>query len=209
MERAKVSELLLPTEIQNETMKSPIRSLLKNATHDVHNRMHNHDGFSAIKQGKADKRLYNLLLRRLYGFYRPFELCAEMSNERSGWLYLDLTVMGTRADEFDSIPTCNKIPDLSTPNRRLGSLYVVAGSALGGRELSRGLDALLGVGVTSGREFFLGFGDRTGEIWRQYLASLNSASTNPGASKEIVGAAIETFAAFEHWAAGWKDKTNG
>lgn len=193
---------------QELAVREPVRCLLRKATQDVHDRMHCHDGFDAVKSGVVDKRSYEMLLRRLYGFYHPFQRRAGLSNDRSGWLRSDLTALGVTVDAFDNIPSCTQIPYLYTPNRRLGALYVVAGSALGGRELSRGLDALLGTGVTAGREFFLGYGDRTGEVWRQCLASLGSASTVQGASAEIVSAAVETFAAFEHWAAGWKDETN-
>jgi len=171
--------------------------------------MHIHDGFDAVKGGTIDKRSYQLLLRRLFGFYRPFELSAGLTADRSTWLHSDLSALDVPAGEIENSPSCCQIPYLNTPNRRLGALYVVAGSALGGRELSRGLDGILGVGITSGREFFLGYGDQTGQVWRQCLASLASASAKPGASAEIVGAAVETFAAFEHWAEGWKDETKG
>jgi heme oxygenase len=171
--------------------------------------MHAHDGFDSIKSGTIDKRSYVLLLRRLYGFYLPFEQRADLCNDRSSWLGSDLTALGVASEDFGGIPNCSQTPQLDTPNRRLGALYVVAGSALGGRELSRGLDSVLGKGVTSGRTFFLGYGDRTGEVWRECLTSLALASGRSGASAEIIGAAVETFAAFEQWAAGWKDETNG
>lgn len=187
----------------------PVRWLLRNATKDIHDRMHTHDGFAAVKDGTIDKRSYQLLLRRLYGFYQPFELSSGQNLDRSTWLHSDLSALAVAVRENEKISACNQIPHLNTPNRRLGALYVVAGSALGGRELARGLDAVLGVGVTSGRKFFLGYGDRTGEVWRQCLARIAAAATTPGASAEIVGAAVETFAAFEQWAAGWKDETNG
>ena len=178
---------------------------LRDATAVVHERMHVHDGFRAIKDGSIDKSSYSQLLRRLYAFYKPFELETGLGNLRSRWLAQDLDALGFDASLREKLLDCADIPRLQTTYRRLGALYVVAGSALGGRQLARGLDHLFSSDETTGRLFFLGHGAQTGVVWRDYLAQLAAVPPDPHTQTEIVDAAIDTFAVFERWASGWKD----
>jgi heme oxygenase len=89
------------------------------------------------------------------------------------------------------------------------ALYVAEGSALGGRELVRGLDRLFGISVAEGRKFFIGRGTATGEAWRAYLALLSAAQPEPSACAEIIKGAVKTFAVFEHWLNGWSTSSHG
>ena len=175
---------------------------LRDATTVVHERMHGHDGFAAIKAGVIDKSSYIQLLCRLYGFYKPFELEAGSGDMRSRWLVQDLDALGLDATAREKAPDCAEIPRLQTAHRRFGALYVVAGSVLGGRQLARGLDNLFAPQETAGRLFFLGHGAQTGAVWRDYLAQLAAVPPDPDTHTEIVDAAIDTFAVFERWASG-------
>lgn len=80
---------------------------------------------------------------------------------------------------------------------------MIEGSALGGLELERSLDRLLGSGTTAGRRFFKGRGAGTKPAWTAYLEQLVTASTERHATATIIAAATETFAAFETWLSGW------
>ena len=171
--------------------------------------MHGHDGFAAIKAGLIDKISYIQLLCRLHGFYKPFDLETGLGDLRSQWLAQDLDALGLDAPMREKILDCAHIPRLKTPHRRLGALYVVAGSALGGRQLARGLDHLFPTDETAGRLFFLGHGAQTGAVWRDYLTELAAVPADPYTYAEIVDAAIDTFAVFERWASGWKDAPHG
>ena len=183
---------------------------LRDATALVHERMHGHDGFGAIKNGTIDKTSYTQILCRLYGFYRPFERETGISAVRSRWLGQDLGDLGLDDTLREKIRDCAGIPRLQTAHGRLGALYVVAGSALGGRQLARGLDHLFPPDETAGRRFFLGHGAQTGAVWRDYLAQLAAVPPDDTHTQaEIVDAAIDTFAVFERWALGWKDAAHG
>ena len=183
----------------------PLHCKLREATAAVHERMHRHDGFLAIKEGAIDKTCYTQLMCRLYAFYRPFERETGFGDIRSQWLGQDLDALGLDPSLRKKIRDCTNIPRLQTAHRRLGALYVVAGSALGGRQLARGLDHLFPSDDTAGRRFFLGHGAQTGTVWRDYLAQLAAVPTDPYTQTEIVEAALDTFAVFEHWTLGWKD----
>jgi len=187
---------------------SPVRWVLRAATQDVHDRLHRHAGFAAIQDATIGLAEYQNLIVRLHGFYVPFEAAAGIGPDRSTWLAGDLAALGL-ARPLQALPRCPHVPRLDSAHLRLGALYVVEGSALGGRDLARGLDRLLGKDVTAGRQFFIGRGPGTGEAWRGYLAQLSAAPSGPPVRAEIIKGAVETFAAFEHWMDGWNTLSHG
>ena len=186
-----------------QTAESPFRWVLRDTTHDVHQRLHRHDGFAAIQTGAIDLAAYRRLLFRLHGFYVPFEAAADVRPDRSAWLESDLRALGMDPTGLGARAMCNDIPCLNTAAARLGALYVVEGSALGGRHLARNLDGLLGAEAIDGRRFFVGRGSGTGEAWRRYLSQLSAGSSDPLARTRIIDAALETFAVFESWLSDW------
>ena len=198
----------LPTA-EADTAIGAFRWVLREATQDVHQRLHRHDGFAAIQNTTIDTASYLRLLLRLYGFYVPFEAAADIGRDRSAWLEDDMRTLGVDRQALGAAAMCNEIPCLKSADARLGALYVVEGSALGGRDLGRNLDRLLGPEAIDGRRFFLGRGPGTGAAWKRYLAQLSASSAEPESRTKIIGAAMETFAVFEKWLSGWSTATNG
>ena len=197
--------LSVPVATRETIPLQSLHCLLRDATSVIHDRMHGHDGFHAIKNGTIDRTSYRKLLCRLYGFYKAFERETNLGDQRSGWLVQDLSALGLDAADYEKIAVCAEIPQLNTPNKRLGALYVVFGSSLGGRQLARSLDHLFQFNETAGRIFFLGHGAQTGAVWRDYLAELAEVSPDSDTQIEVINAASDTFAVFEQWASGWKD----
>lgn len=191
-----------------DSRRPPLRLVLREATQEVHERLHRHVGFAAIKSATIGLAEYRDLLVRLYGFHVAFEAAAGIGDERSGWLADDLEATGWEGP-LDAVPKCPHMPGLHNARFRLGALYVAEGSALGGRDLARGLDRLLGQGVPRGRRFFIGRGSATGDAWRSYLARLSAAPAEPSARAEVVEGAVETFSAFENWLSGWSTSSHG
>ena len=175
-----------------------VRQHLRHATQDAHQRLHLHPGFAAIQNETIALPAYRALLLRLYGFYLPFEAATEIGTERSRWLREDIEAVSPGGVP-PTVPLCPSLPLLDTAERRLGALYMVEGSALGGRGLARHLERLFGPGTRAGRCFFLGRGAATGEAWTAFLARLAAA----GHGGEIVAAAVEIFTVFEAWLGGW------
>jgi len=181
---------------------SSLRWVLRAATQDVHDRLHHHAGFASIQDATIGLADYQDLIVRLYGFYVPFEAAAAIEPDCSNWLAGDLETLGLKRS-LHTLPKCPSVPRLDSAYLRLRALYVIEGSTLEGRGLARGLDRLLGTGVTGGRRFFTGRGTGTGEAWRGYLAQLSAAPSEPNGRAEIIKGAVETFAAFEHWLNRW------
>lgn len=187
-----------------EGVATNARELLRVATQAPHERLHLHAGFSIVKDGSITLPDYRALLIRLYGFYLPFERAVGVDEIRTQWLESDLLWLGVDAASLSRVRLCADLPRYDCPERRLGALYVVEGSALGGRQLFRGLEQLLGVTSTEGRRFFAGRGSGTGQAWSGYLGQLASVGSEPAARAALVSAAVETFEAFEIWLGGWR-----
>jgi CheY-like chemotaxis protein len=127
-----------------------LRDLLRSATSEIHERLHHHEGMAAIQSGNIDQPMYVALLRRLYGFHKPFEAAAEIAPDRTGWLESDLAVFGVDAEMRTALSFCTAFPENPSAEYILGARYVVEGSALGGQGLARKLDGLKGIGVIAG-----------------------------------------------------------
>lgn len=183
----------------------PVHALLRHTTRDVHRRLHRHDGFASVQDGTCTLDAYRRLLLRLHGFHRPFEAAAGLAPERSVWIADDLAYLGVDAQALASHASCAFIPRLHDDPRRVGALYVVEGSTLGGRELFHGLDRLFGAETIAGRRFFFGRGATTIDRWKDYLARLTRCASDPARTTAINEAAAETFACFEHWMADWNE----
>lgn len=194
-----------PSVASNLIDITPCRIALRSATQDSHERLHRHAGFSAVKDGTISLPDYRALLTCLYGFYLPFERAVGVDNIRTQWLEEDLIRLGVNSASFPRIRLCATIPRYDCPERRLGALYVVEGSALGGRMLCRGLDRLFGKESIEGRRFFAGRGADTGNAWVAFLDRLASVGPAPIGRTALLSGAIETFEVFESWLSGWDE----
>lgn len=186
------------------TLRS-LRHTLRGATSESHAHLHLHPGFAAIQNGTIDLIDYRALLIRLYGFHVSFEAAVGAASERSAWLRDDLAALGVGGHTPATIARCTALAPLDTPGRRLGALYVVEGSTLGGRHLARKLDALLGCAGSAGRRFFLGRGEGTDAAWNAFLTRLAFSAGSPAMAGEIVAAAVATFSIFETWLRDWRN----
>ena len=190
-----------------------LRSRLREATHEAHERMHRHPGFGAAAAGCLDADAYRDLLARLYGFHCAFDAGipqapAEMAaairlplRARSGNLRRDLANLGVR-ENLGALPICGELPERDTEARWLGALYVTEGSTLGGAQISRAL-ARSGI-ADDQRDFFEAYGERRSEMWRLYLERLERLADDDDAAAEAEGAARAVFGAFERWMRDWE-----
>ncbi len=84
----------------------------------------------------------------------------------------------------------------------LGSIYVIEGSALGGRVIAPHLKTSLGIGPGHGASYFHGFGGQTGVMWSNFrvMASLEIGESSKStvracqSAKRTFAALIEIFA---------------
>jgi heme oxygenase (biliverdin-IX-beta and delta-forming) len=166
------------------------------------------DVFSRI-QTKSD---YARLLGRFLTMYEPLEdqlSRAENWPERgldfdslrkASWLREDLAALGAPAHDIDSWERCNQLPETESLGAAIGCLYVLEGSTLGGRVISKRFGETLGIAPGSGGRFFNGYGAETGERWRAFGQWTRAMEEREGfLEPEATRAAKETFACFGRW----------
>lgn len=193
--------------------RADLRSRLRDATREPHERLHGHPGLGAAAAGRLDPAAYGDLLGRLYGFHRRFEAgfadappeMAEAielhARARSQALARDLGELG-QATRVDALPLCQTLPCLTTEPQWLGALYVTEGSTLGGAQIAR---ALAEAGFASGqRQFFEAYGERRSAMWRSFLARLDRHADDEQAASDAEQAALAAFDAFETWMRDWR-----
>lgn len=182
------------------------RDALRDATRQVHERLHVHPRLKPLADGSVDRSGYADALARLYGFHAAAEAAfagaahltsLDMTARcKAALLRSDLAALGFECAQIDALPLCRDLPLVETEAVLLGCAYVVEGSTLGGRALARAVAPLLGDGL-AGRRFLLGYGDGHGAMWREFVNALEMVtSTRYG---ELTEAALATFAAFECW----------
>jgi heme oxygenase len=180
--------------------------MLRDATRPAHQRLER-----ALPLGDPGLTLdaYRRILEALYGFYEPLEADLETTAGTSSgervpiggrqkvWrLRADLRALGARDASLDALPRCRCLPEVTTYARALGCLYVVEGATLGGSIVARALREHFGLGPNTGASFFHGYGVETGAMWRSFLAHLEASPASPA---EVMGAALDTFRAYERW----------
>jgi heme oxygenase len=79
----------------------------------------------------------------------------------------------------------------------LGALYVLEGSALGGKILAAAFKRQLGASIAGANGFFGGRGQKTGELWQEFRAALDLyGEQNPAAQAAVIAGAVAVFGQF-------------
>jgi len=93
----------------------------------------------------------------------------------------------------------NELPIIETKLQAFGALYVIEGSTLGGKIISKMVQQHLGIKDGRGLSFFNGYGEDTGKKWSGFQQILNSIASGPEEEDEVITAANNTFAKFKTW----------
>ncbi len=150
------------------------------------------------------------MVGRLYGFWTGTEaqlapwlvdhrdLAAALDlprRARCAVLRADLADLGSAADEQ---PVAAPVWTAGSPATVLGWLYVTEGSTLGGALIDRRLRTLAGGAVRL--RSFTPYGEGPGPMWRAYLHVLEDwTADDAGRTRDVVDAAVATFAALDAW----------
>jgi len=156
-------------------------------------------------------RDYRELLSRLYGIYAPLEpvlwraldpLKEELSlarRKKAPLLSRDLAACGLKDADIVAIQRWREIAPFPSLPQALGHLYVLEGATLGGQVIARHLRKILPLKKTAGLSFFHSYGADASERWRQFRDVMTRHITTPAQQELAVGAALETFEAFDRW----------
>ena len=194
------------------TAPGPKRSLQKNAGETLaHLRTVTGPAHRALERDlgllnrQLDLEAYRQLLASLYGFWIGWEpqiagLLQDAAllapRRRLHLLAADLTALGIAENELAALPQCPLTP-LRDAAEALGSLYVMEGSALGGRLIGDHVQRCLGSVALDASAYFRGYGAETEMMWQAFLVRLDAA---PAADTQRIGnGAVATFERLGWW----------
>lgn len=147
---------------------------------------------------------YAAVLKTMYGFHTPLEaliakhitpaLLPDVAQRRRSALALhDLAALG----ETGTPVPCDALPAIETAADAFGVLYVLEGSALGGKYIANMLAKNTALALPANAlRFFQGYGPQTGALWATLLSTVDGQSANGDA---VVKAAAETFVRLKQW----------
>lgn len=127
---------------------------------------------------------------------RAFDPRLLLGRSKSAHLIADLQHLGTVPPGSWNEMLCDALPALDTRARILGSMYVIEGATLGGQILRREFVPKFGFNG-HGCAFFTGYGNRTGDMWKQFgevVNALPAVETNAA-----VASAVATFESMHAW----------
>ena len=97
-----------------------------------------------------------------------------------------------------SIPLAQNTPEITNNAQALGAMYVLEGSTLGGKYISRMVSQQLQLPPEDGFSFFNGYREQTDTMWEKFKTQLdNHSSINTEGS--VIEAANQTFIKFKIW----------
>lgn len=193
------------THIEPVSRRTPrdILARLQLETAPEHSAIETATGVMDPHLGLLDYRLY---LERTLGFYEPVEARLaeldvwrelELDPEPRGKLALISRDIAQLGGDASKVPVCDAPPRLATLAEAVGCAYVLEGSTLGGRVISRHVQARLGSDVPRG--FLECYGDHTGKFWQAFRAALSRFSGQRQIDDRVIAGAKETFDAFTRW----------
>jgi heme oxygenase len=94
----------------------------------------------------------------------------------------------------------NALPAIKNSLQAYAAMYVIEGSTLGGKIISKMMAQQLGVTHNKGLSFFNGYGENTENMWEKFKNALNTKAKTPHEEQIIISAANETFEKFKEWA---------
>lgn len=148
---------------------------------------------------------YASILKMFYGFFHPLEkeITSYISREvlediherrNSAHLLLDLKATGYA---IDGLAICKKLPSIQSLPEALGAMYVLEGSTLGGRMISKMLMKNSALGLNEEHlHFFSGYKEQTGNKWTSFQSLLDQYEDEADA---IVFSAKQAFDCFTKW----------
>ena len=158
-----------------------------------------------------DRHAYLRWLDLMHAFYRNVDKAVESASFASltGWRYkarckmivADLAVLASRPPEepADTGGILSRLADLRQTSEIAGMLYVVEGSALGGKVLLRVLDRSAGVTAEAGASFFAPHGHDPSACWAEYVKLLSKLAVIPKREQQVVDGAETTFSVLQDW----------
>jgi heme oxygenase (biliverdin-IX-beta and delta-forming) len=197
--------------IPDEKKNSSVMSLLKSETAAVHRQLERNRFLFRLFQTDFSMQEYQQLLCKFYGFFSAIEpliftnLNAANSQllahrTKSELLARDLSVLEVDDTKLTTISRCEELPLLNSFSRQMGALYVLEGSTLGGKIISKRLKDLFGEAVINKMNYYQSYGENLILEWTSFQNFMcENFDNKENDISEIINAAIETFLCLDRW----------
>ncbi|MGF9695893.1 biliverdin-producing heme oxygenase [Paenibacillus sp. MABNR03] len=190
---------------------STIMERLKSETAHYHRQVEQNDYAKAIMSQTVSLEEYKQYLEKFYGFLKPME---EQALDQPFWestgldyeirgkatlLENDLRHLGSSEVDIAQLPRCEELPDISSPARLFGYLYVIEGSTNGGQIMTKRLSQFLPIEAGRGLEYFNAYGAETRTRWTEFTQQLVQFARSEEEQDDMVHTASETFRLLDQW----------
>ena len=192
-----------------------VLTALRDATHDSHKAV---ERLTPFFRPDFDRAAYLRWLELMCGFYRRVDGAVAASGfvTHTGWAYRarcaliedDMRLLAARMpiDPPDPQEVLAPLAGLSQIAGVAGMLYVVEGSALGGKVLLNVLARNAAVTADAGASFFAPHGDQPQRCWANYVALLERLCGSAAWERSAVDGAETTFNTLQAWIRDcWRD----
>ena len=150
---------------------------------------------------------YAQLLATFYGYFAPVEkligqfitpehLPDIIQRRKAAYLLNDLARLDVRSE---SLSLSTYLPQIENEAQAWGALYVLEGSTLGGRGITKMLLKQCPQLTVDELSFFNGYREATGPMWTSFQKTLNDLGYTSQELSIIVGSANDTFLKFKQW----------
>ena len=188
---------------------SIVRTRLRNATHHYQVRLNQHPLLVGLTQPEYPLAHYRKLLSAYFHLYQPLEEQITQFLRRQScsfnyvdrcklpWLQKDLAFFHDVSLAPGHAPhKAMDLPEIDNVGQLIGVLYAIEGSTLGGQLISRSLAKHHGLTPNEGVRFFNGYGDRTANLWQDFIFFSDTIAGSELHSRAAEVAACQTFQLF-------------
>jgi heme oxygenase len=186
-----------------------IMALLKDNTATAHKQLEKSFCFKRLFANDYTMNEYAQLLSYFYRYYAATEslLFADLPSEYQSYLQHrrkthllshDLNCLNVNPD---SLPECKTLPRLTTFAKKMGALYVLEGSLLGGRVIGRHLQAHFGENTVLPLNFYSCYGADLIVQWQGFSLFMGECFNhqNDELINDVIDSANMTFSSLQQW----------
>ena len=150
---------------------------------------------------------YIHVLQSFYGFFAPLQeaiasfvteaVLPDVQERRSAaWIKKDLDYL---QQSTGAVAAPHELPLINNTPAAMGALYVLEGSTLGGRMITKHLMRQLPQLPAAALQFFSGYGEHTGSKWKTFMEALNQLPYNESDYSTVIQTANTTFLKMDLW----------
>jgi heme oxygenase (biliverdin-IX-beta and delta-forming) len=186
-----------------------IMTLLKTNTSTAHKKLEKSSCFKRLFADDYTMDEYALLLSYFYSFYNaiepmifndlPSESLSHLQHRtKSHLLHQDVNFLGVNTNE---LAICKVLPNISTFTNKMGVLYVLEGSLLGGRVIGQHLKKHFGEDTLLPLNFYSCYGADLQTEWQNFALFMGQCFNHQpdNVINDVVDSANATFTALQQW----------